>query len=60
MSISVPLAAAKGGERQTSIQVISAVIKNEGISGLYVGLSAGLFRQVNHELHHKSDQLIGH
>lgn len=42
------VAAAKGGERQTSLKVISSVIKNEGLSGLYVGLSAGLFRQASY------------
>lgn len=34
--------------RTTSLQVIQGVIKNEGISGLYVGLSAGLFRQASY------------
>lgn len=37
-----------GKERVTSLQVIKAVIKNEGVSGMYVGLSAGLFRQASY------------
>ncbi|XP_074595292.1 mitochondrial 2-oxoglutarate/malate carrier protein-like isoform X2 [Brevipalpus obovatus] len=32
-------------EHKTSFHAIKAVIKNEGFRGLYVGLSAGLFRQ---------------
>jgi solute carrier family 25 oxoglutarate transporter 11 len=42
------LAGAGGKERVTSLQVIKSVIKNEGFSGLYVGLSAGLFRQASY------------
>ena len=37
-----------GKERKTSLQVIRSVIKNEGFTGLYVGLSAGLFRQASY------------
>ena len=37
-----------GKERVTTFQVLKAVIKNEGVSGLYVGLSAGLFRQASY------------
>lgn len=37
-----------GRERLTSVQVVKSVIKNEGISGLYNGLSAGLFRQASY------------
>lgn len=37
-----------GTERLTSVTVIKSVIKNEGFSGLYVGLSAGLFRQASY------------
>ena len=42
------LAGAGGKDRVTSLQVIKSVIKNEGVSGLYVGLSAGLFRQASY------------
>lgn len=35
-------------EHKTSLHVIQAVIKNEGISGLYAGLSAGLLRQASY------------
>jgi len=42
------LAGQGGKERVTSLQVIKSVVKNEGVSGLYVGLSAGLFRQASY------------
>ena len=35
-------------EHKTSYHVIRAVIKNEGISGMYAGLSAGLLRQASY------------
>jgi len=35
-------------EHKTSLHAIRAVIKNEGFSGLYVGLSAGLLRQASY------------
>ncbi|CAG2101769.1 unnamed protein product [Medioppia subpectinata] len=38
----------KAKEHKTSIHAIRAVIKNEGFSGLYVGLSAGLLRQASY------------
>ncbi|RWS27744.1 mitochondrial 2-oxoglutarate/malate carrier protein-like protein [Leptotrombidium deliense] len=39
---------AKAKERTTSFQVVRAVIKNEGFTGLYSGLSAGLLRQASY------------
>lgn len=35
-------------QRQTSLKVITQIIRNEGVSGLYVGLSAGIFRQATY------------
>lgn len=37
-----------GKERKTSFQVFGTVVRNEGISGLYAGLSAGLLRQATY------------
>lgn len=37
----------KAREYKTSLHAIRAVITNEGISGLYVGLSAGLLVNFN-------------
>jgi len=36
------------GEHKNSLQTIRSVIRNEGVSGLYVGLSAGLLRQASY------------
>ncbi|XP_042904524.1 mitochondrial 2-oxoglutarate/malate carrier protein isoform X1 [Parasteatoda tepidariorum] len=38
----------KAKEHKTSLHAIKSVIRNEGISGLYVGLSAGLLRQASY------------
>jgi len=38
----------KAKEHKTSLHAIRAVIKNEGFSGLYAGLSAGLLRQASY------------
>ncbi|KAH9526353.1 hypothetical protein DERF_000451 [Dermatophagoides farinae] len=38
----------KAKEHKTSIHVLRAVVKNEGITGLYAGLSAGLLRQASY------------
>lgn len=38
----------KAKEHKTSLHVIRAVVKNEGFTGLYVGLSAGLLRQASY------------
>ena len=38
----------KAKEHKTSIHAIKSVIRNEGLSGLYVGLSAGLLRQASY------------
>ncbi|CAG2174680.1 unnamed protein product [Oppiella nova] len=38
----------KGKEFKTSFHAIRAVVKNEGVGGLYVGLSAGLLRQATY------------
>ncbi|RWS06017.1 mitochondrial 2-oxoglutarate/malate carrier protein-like protein [Dinothrombium tinctorium] len=38
----------KAKEHKTSFHVIKSVIRNEGITGLYVGLSAGLLRQASY------------
>ena len=35
-------------EHKTSFHVFKSVLKNEGVSGLYTGLSAGLFRQATY------------
>lgn len=40
--------AADSSKRLTSIQVIKSVVNNEGIIGLYAGLTAGLFRQCSY------------
>merc|ERR1719376_153214 len=37
-----------GGERPTSLNVLSGVIRNEGFFTLYRGLSAGLLRQATY------------
>lgn len=39
---------AEGAKKPTTLSVISGVIKNEGISTLYNGLSAGLLRQATY------------
>ena len=39
---------ADGAKKATSLQVISQVIKTEGASALYTGLSAGLLRQASY------------
>lgn len=38
----------KAKEHKTSLHAIRSVIKNEGFTGLYVGLSAGLLRQASY------------
>lgn len=38
----------KAREHKTSLHVIRAVVRNEGITGLYTGLSAGLLRQASY------------
>lgn len=35
-------------EHKTSLHVIKSVLKNEGITGAYAGLSAGLLRQASY------------
>jgi len=42
------LKSAEGAKKATTLSVISGVIKNEGISTLYNGLSAGLLRQATY------------
>ena len=42
------LIGADGGKRVASAQVISQVIKTEGLAALYTGLSAGLLRQASY------------
>ena len=37
-----------GGAKPSTLSVISGVIKNEGVSTLYTGLSAGLLRQATY------------
>ena len=44
------LSGAGGGkkEHKTSLHAIRSILKNEGITGMYTGLSAGLLRQATY------------
>merc|ERR1711970_1542516 len=48
MGTRMQVAKSSGGAKPTTLSVISGVIKNEGISTLYNGLSAGLLRQATY------------
>ncbi|KAI1301711.1 Mitochondrial 2-oxoglutarate/malate carrier protein [Halotydeus destructor] len=42
------LSVSQAGKKVTSFQVLGNVVKTEGFTGLYAGLSAGLFRQASY------------